>query len=617
MKKIYLSLVCLATIGSVFSQTSETKSEKISLAKIQPAVFPKKSTAIAYSTEKSLGENVWSSDFSNSSDWTIATVGGTATQGLGWNIDTIVQSTFFNSNQGTYKIDSKSGKEFAELWNGTGTTQKITYTLTSANPITISTNQLTLSFQQYGQRLNDAQEFFVSTDGSNWTKVGDNSNMDANILFDNPTNMKIKLESKVSSSATKLYIRFSWTSLFPSMTEANAWISYGWMIDDVSVDAYSDNDLKLLNVLPFPGDGFSAVQIPLNQVAPISFVGVIANNGKANQSDANLKVSVTGQSSDYLSTEAELTALTDTFLFSTTSTFLPSAYGTYNFTATAVSSANEDFASDNSLSGSIYITKSAYSTHNGIKTGSISSFSTSTSSFKIGNIMVINKEDMLDSIGITLGDRSTNITQQFFGQVWKYTVVDGLAQPILLAESTAKTITSGNNGTHVKLQLLPPVTVYEGDTLLVLACHNMGTNPVDFAVAQNVLEGTVLGFSDDKLVTLVESGNPFVHAVMNTLYLNKDASIAENKTSSISMSKIYPNPANGTTTASFSLKNQSEVVVSVTDITGKTVYTNDLGNLIAGEHSTVINTESFSNGVYVVKFVTNGVTTTQKLVVRK
>ena len=56
---------------------------------------------------------------------------------------------------------------------------------------------------------------------------------------------------------------------------------------------------------------------------------------------------------------------------------------------------------------------------------------------------------------------------------------------------------------------------------------------------------------------------------------------------------------------------------SLTDLTGKTVFTNNLGTITTGAHKTTINTDVLSNGVYMVNFVANGVVSTQKLIVRK
>jgi copper chaperone CopZ len=54
----------------------------------------------------------------------------------------------------------------------------------------------------------------------------------------------------------------------------------------------------------------------------------------------------------------------------------------------------------------------------------------------------------------------------------------------------------------------------------------------------------------------------------------------------------------------------------VTDLSGKVVYTTDLGT-VNGTQDVQVNTSSFTSGVYMVNVSVDGAVTTQKLVVRK
>ena len=79
---------------------------------------------------------------------------------------------------------------------------------------------------------------------------------------------------------------------------------------------------------------------------------------------------------------------------------------------------------------------------------------------------------------------------------------------------------------------------------------------------------------------------------------------------------VFPNPAVNKTTVSFELNGEAAVNVTVTDLAGQVVYTNNLGN-VAGAQNVEINTASIANGVYMVNVEANGAVSTQKLVVRK
>jgi len=79
---------------------------------------------------------------------------------------------------------------------------------------------------------------------------------------------------------------------------------------------------------------------------------------------------------------------------------------------------------------------------------------------------------------------------------------------------------------------------------------------------------------------------------------------------------VYPNPTNTNTTVSFSLSNESNVTINVTDLAGKVVYTNALGT-VNGAQNVNVNTENLTSGVYMVNVSVNGTVSTEKLIVRK
>jgi hypothetical protein len=79
---------------------------------------------------------------------------------------------------------------------------------------------------------------------------------------------------------------------------------------------------------------------------------------------------------------------------------------------------------------------------------------------------------------------------------------------------------------------------------------------------------------------------------------------------------VYPNPATNNVNVAFNLNSESAINVSVTDLTGKVVYTNNLGTQTAGTHKVNIDTQALSKGMYMVNFKANNVVSTQKLVIR-
>jgi hypothetical protein len=155
-----------------------------------------------------------------------------------------------------------------------------------------------------------------------------------------------------------------------------------------------------------------------------------------------------------------------------------------------------------------------------------------------------------------------------------------------------------------------PVTLNAGDIVLVTACHFGGTSEVRFAYAQNTYEQSVIGYlADASLFSLTQP-----NAIMIRLSDDPSGSVAEVE-NTIGMS-VYPNPANNQATVSFAVNNDATASVNVTDLTGKVVYTSALGS-VNGAQKVTVNTESLTNGVYMVNVIVDGTVSTQKLIVRK
>jgi hypothetical protein len=129
-------------------------------------------------------------------------------------------------------------------------------------------------------------------------------------------------------------------------------------------------------------------------------------------------------------------------------------------------------------------------------------------------------------------------------------------------------------------------------------------------MAQATEEGSVQGFT--------ANGEGFNLTTPNAVMVrlsDQPLSVGEN-TADFSVN-VYPNPAVNEAKIAFELQNASDVMVTVTDLAGKVVYTNNLGNTAAGKHSVELNTAAFAGGIYTVNFAADNAVVTQKLVVKK
>jgi hypothetical protein len=117
------------------------------------------------------------------------------------------------------------------------------------------------------------------------------------------------------------------------------------------------------------------------------------------------------------------------------------------------------------------------------------------------------------------------------------------------------------------------------------------------------------------------AGNYLVgHAFVADLFLETgfhltslNVGVAENDL--VAISSIYPNPANGSTTVSFNLKQTGSVAVSITNLLGQTVATVNPGKMAAGSNNVSLNLSNIKAGVYFVNVSVDGLSTTKKLTI--
>ena len=76
--------------------------------------------------------------------------------------------------------------------------------------------------------------------------------------------------------------------------------------------------------------------------------------------------------------------------------------------------------------------------------------------------------------------------------------------------------------------------------------------------------------------------------------------------SSISLTPSYPDPFASSTTIDFTLPGESNVILTVTDMLGRSVATLVDGRLGAGSHSAVFNAGNLADGVYRYTLQANG-----------
>lgn len=79
--------------------------------------------------------------------------------------------------------------------------------------------------------------------------------------------------------------------------------------------------------------------------------------------------------------------------------------------------------------------------------------------------------------------------------------------------------------------------------------------------------------------------------------------------------RIYPNPMSHQATLRYSVREPSEVVVSLIDLTGREILVLDRGNRNAGEYCVSIRADQLESGAYLVRFRANNALLMRKILI--
>ena len=616
MKKSYLLLAGLAATFSSYAQGSLTKYTEA----INKGLVTVEKPGTNQNLNEKTGIVFWTDDFSDPNTWTV----DNDTTGLGaefgWSIDSNNDGWYFSN-----PINSTSGGNFAELSNGDASTgtqlSNVTYTMTTANPIDVvalaGTDQVSLSFQQFGARFNDIQEILISVNGVTFTPVGDNSDKDVlsssgGAAYNNPDNKLINLAPYIAGFGTSVWIQFRWTTAYPNQASSpNVWITYGWMIDDVELVTNPSNDLSI-NSYYFGSAGLPYYQIPVAQITPIDFSAQVMNNGAADQPGSMLSVDITGSNS-YNGTSASstiLVGLTDS-LFTTTQ-FTPSAtIGSSDIAISVNSDSTDNNLLDNSATETIAITDYIYARDMGTSDGG--SYNAGEA-FEVGPYFDIFADQDLKAIDVTI---SSSSEPGAFVYAVIYSVDAATGDFIFEGNTDDYQLTSSDvsSGATITLPLFSPFTLLNGRGYLAVAgaYGDAGaTNDLVVATSGTSEAQTSFYYDGTDLTWYYTTGTPMVR-----LNFDETINVQERLETNILLNQNMPNPFSNNTVIEFELDKQMNINFEVLDITGKVVKNLSLGNMGSGTHQINLNSDSFRNGIYYYSIKSETFKVTKKMIIQK
>lgn len=608
MKKVYLSMVVLGLGASIsFGQYAPKALTANDMSRVAPKATEN------HAATKAVGTTFYTNDFSNAASWTINNSGQTGAK-FGWTIDATRDGWWAP----TTAIASTSEGNFAELTNGDPTASPasqaldVTYTMTTTQPISLATSgtQVSLEFLQFGARFNDLQEIQISTNGTTFVPVGNNNDFTVlsstgGAAYANPSTKTINLAPYLSG-ATQVWIRFSWTTNFPtSATNPNVWVTYGWYIDDVKLMTNADYDLSVDGTY-WGTAGLNYYQIPTSQIAPIDFSANVSNIGTQSMTNVKLNIDVNSGAANGSSNPVTIASQADDSLSIATS-YTPAGIGTYAITRTLTATNTDDVPTNNTFAPiSFSVNNYIYARDNGVYAGTTSN---GTDGFEVGNFFDIWADQSVQGINTRIAT-GTPVGTEVYGKI--YYVDTATGDFTYLTESEPFTVTTAMLNTD-KLIILPDPVQLTANTTYVVVVGTLSPN-LKIANAGTSYKQTSFIFDRGVIDAQNPDGTWFYQTGTPVVRLNFDPTLSINENSAFAtVGNIFPNPTSGEATINYSLVNAANVDVKVVDITGKTVYTSTVAQN-AGANKVTFDATTFTSGVYYVTVATEGSTVTKKMI---
>ena len=630
MKKVYLSALAL-TLGatSVNAQLDlpQLNTERPTHSSASPSV------------NRALGQDVYNDDFSDATLWTIDNDGESGAQ-FGWNIDA--------TNDSWYLLDiaSTSGGDFAEVNNGDATqgTQILdkVYTMTTSAPLDIlnltqtatgtATDEVNVSFEQYGATFNDLQELQVSTDGNTFTTVYDNSNREAltasgGSAYANTEKVYVNISDAIAGNGSSVWFRFRWTTASTNVTSPNVWITYGWMIDDLAISTLNDYDLSVVTSEwgsyslddgngGFVFNGMPYYTIPLSQLGQMSFNATVRNQGGLDLTNVQIDVDVNGTVTSSTPTTV-VAGTTDSLALNLT---LPGA-GVYTVSQSISMTETDDVPSDNDLytipqditveaNGHIFARDE--NQNFGIGGGNTDVDGSEVQGFEAGNYFEILADQTVAGIDVGIADNQDNVGDEIYVAIYSRDA-NGF---VLEGVSDFHTVNPEYLGEIITFNF-PSAIQLQAATGLYFAC--VGTqDDFEYMTSGFSPRGLSLIYYGGGMAAPVTNGNFFTSATpvvrlnfQGTVGLEDEANV------NATLGQNAPNPFATTSTIEFELTETANVSFEIRDLSGKIVETADLGKMNAGTQSYTVDASNLSSGIYTYTMTTGEKSVTKKMVVKK
>ena len=591
MKKIYLCALSLAVATGVSAQIGTTQ-----LAP-KNSTFESNKVNTPYNTsfEK---VTLWSNDVSTAADWGFT---NTSAPAQDWYIETDPTAVpsdgpavMTSAANGFLMIDSDA--------SGQSATQDAYATYVGATPINCTGQAaVTLEYEQHYRTYLDERYVDVSTD--NWvtfdTYVVTDGTEGGGTVVSGIGSIDI---SMTAANEANVSIRFHYVG---------AW-GWHWAVDDINVKSTEPYDLKAdgtaWGVVGTWGPRLPYFTTPSAQIQPIGFCGINTNIGINDIADATYNVAIASAGYTSTGTVNSVAGATDTIC--PTADFTPAGVGSYTTTA-AMSTTNPDTGVGNNDFADVTFSVDPflYARDNSSVVVDGGTFNNGDG-FESGNIYDIFADAQLSAIRVGINAAAVE-GASIFAKL--YTIDAATGDFILQDQSFAYTLLATDLGAYINLPLAQGAYALTAGESYLIVVGSDGDG----------------GLSNDLVVMTSGDSEPqttfYYDATDLTWYYSTSTSAVQMNFAPVGIEEnanvfgmgVYPNPTNADANVSFSLNNAADVNITVTDLSGKVVYSNALGNVAAGTTEVALNTAALSNGVYMINVAADNAVSTEKLIIRK
>lgn len=477
---------------------------------------------------------------------------------------------------------------------------------------------LKVEFEQFFQEFQQDMTYVgVSTDGgTTWNEVEINIGVGRDGR-PNAELIDVNISAWVAAGPSTVQLRFRYESTW----------DYGWQVDNIAILELPSNDMALVRTnntaFDFANTSFNYMDYsiyPLSQLAALSPSATIRNKGFAEQTNVRVGFQVDGPNGN------EVSSLTSPSVIApaqevgiTLQDFTPSgALGDYILSYEVSQDATDEVPANNTVTSRIAVSTNLYAHDD----GAVTSYQrqgpdAENEPFEVGNYFVLTQGTFLTAIQVAIHE-DTPVGGSIYGAIYLPSA-DNASHPDLLDLTGSHTITAADlnaigGSNFITLPFAVPVQLDADQPYLVMGGSFDGPDNIHFATsgvsAEQVSNIHYPGLAADFQFFITKT--PMVR-----MLISDQVGVEEFSGNGLALGANQPNPFGDLTSIPFTLHAPERASLVVSDVSGRTVLTKDLGQRAAGQHLIHLDGSQLPVGIYTYTLNTRSESLTRRMVVAR